>query len=98
MNGAHRGRLSPALNRRTVTTALFAAALFAGYALAPALADNDHSHDNRGDHSSRGHDRDHDHDRRSAHYQRYPVYVPPPAYYRREPSPGISLVFPIDIR
>jgi hypothetical protein len=90
--------LKPAKNRRTVTMALLAAAVFAACASVPALADNDHGHDNRGDRDSRGHDRDHDHDRRSAHYQRYPVYAPPPAYYRREPSPGISLVFPIDIR
>jgi hypothetical protein len=98
MNGAHRGRLSPALNRRTVTMVLCAAALFAGSALAPAFADDDHGHDNRGDHGSRGHDRDHDRDRHSDRYQRYPVYAPPPAYYRREPSPGISLVFPFEIR
>jgi hypothetical protein len=98
MKNTIRGRLIPALNRGTVTSALLAAALFAACAWSPAFADNDHDRDNRGDHGNRGHDRGHDHDRRPAHYQRYPVYVPPPAYYRREPSPGISLVFPLDIR
>jgi len=27
-----------------------------------------------------------------------PVYVPPPVYYEPQPSPGISLFFPLDIR
>ena len=27
-----------------------------------------------------------------------PVYAPPPVYYAPQPSPGISLFFPLDIR
>jgi hypothetical protein len=27
-----------------------------------------------------------------------PVYVPPPMYYEPEPSPGITLFFPLEIR
>ena len=32
------------------------------------------------------------------YYHPQPVYVPPPVAYYPEPSPGISLVFPIVIR
>jgi len=35
------------------------------------------------------------------YYQPYyaqPVYVPPPVYYAPQPSPGISLFFPLHIR
>ena len=32
------------------------------------------------------------------YYHPQPVYVPPPVVYYPEPSPGISLVFPIIIR
>ena len=51
-----------------------------------------------GDHG-RG-DRGHDRGRHSGrwHERRYPVYVPPPVYYPRDESPGISIVFPFEIR
>jgi hypothetical protein len=41
--------------------------------------------------ADRGHDRRHEH-------RRYTVYAPPTVYYPQVASPGISLVFPIQIR
>jgi hypothetical protein len=35
---------------------------------------------------------------RREHHHRYPVYAPPPAYYPRQASPGISLFFPLEFR
>ena len=32
------------------------------------------------------------------YYYSRPVYVPPPVYYPPQPSPGINLFFPLDIR
>ena len=32
------------------------------------------------------------------YYYAQPVYAPPPVYYAPEPSPGVSLFFPINIR
>ena len=71
-----------------------------------ALADHDHDeyHGERrhGDHEYRG--------RRSEGYDDYgyryqqpysysqPVYVPPPVYYPPQPSPGISLILPLNLR
>jgi len=37
------------------------------------------------------------HEQEPYHYSR-PVYVPPPVYYPPQPSAGISLFFPIDLR
>ena len=46
------------------------------------------------------HDRGYQDQRRAPryHYHQYPVYVPPPVYYPRHASPGISLFFPVEIR
>ena len=77
-------------------------------AMAPAFAD----HHDRGDHGDRGdrgdrggHDRGHwrhGYDRRdwrgNGYYEPAEVYAPPPVYYPPEPSPGISLFFPVHIR
>ena len=35
---------------------------------------------------------------RQPYYYAQPVYVPPPVYYPQWPTPGINLVFPIDLR
>ncbi len=32
------------------------------------------------------------------YYYSRPVYVPPPVYYPPQPSPGITLFFPLDLR
>lgn len=65
---------------------------------ASVQADHDqHSghHGNTAD-SRRDHNRGHDRERHA--YHRYPVYAPPPVYYPRHESPGISLFFPFEIR
>ena len=69
-----------------------------------AFADQNERHDDRqaqherhyeGDRRNRS-ERGFEHERSYQH--RYPVYVPPPAYYPRHPSPGITLFFPLEIR
>jgi len=70
-----------------------------------AFADQNERHDDRqaqqherhfeGDRYNRN-ERGSEHERSYQH--RYPVYVPPPAYYPRHPSPGITLFFPLEIR
>lgn len=74
-------------------------AVVAAFTLAPVrpvLADHD---DDRGHERDAGHRRDQnrDHGRRED-YRRYHVYAPPPVYYPREASPGISLFLPFEIR
>ncbi len=76
--------------------------LFAVASLLPLAAQAD-------DHG-RGHDRDHDRGHGRYEHREYRrdyrrdwrqpdvVYAPPPVVYRPDPSPGISLFFPIDIR
>jgi len=70
--------------------ALTLASVMCGMAVTPALArDND-----------RRNQRGHEHDRRGYQHPYYsqPVYVPPPVYYAPQPSPGISLFFPLNFR
>ena len=73
----------------------------------PAIAQDRDGHD-RQVQSDREHrdDRYNQHDRRYQdqrrapryRYHQYPVYVPPPVYYPRHASPGITLFFPLEIR
>ena len=73
----------------------------------PAIAQDRDGHD-RQVQSDREHrdDRYNQHDRRDQdqrrtpryRYHQYPVYVPPPVYYPRHASPGITLFFPLEIR
>ena len=54
----------------------------------------------RNDNRDRNNDRDQREDR-PVYVQPYysePVYAPPPVYYDAQPSPGINLFFPLDIR
>jgi len=51
----------------------------------------------RGYEPGRGHERRRGHER-GREYRRYRVYAPPPVYYPEVVSPGIRLVFPIEIR
>lgn len=76
--------------------------------------DNDDRHDNglhkgqqrsERDHQDKRDERNDYRDRRvpynysaPAYYYSEPVYAPPPVYYAPQPSPGISLFFPLDIR
>ncbi len=55
-----------------------------------SAAERDHHGDDRGR-------RGEEHSRRAPPRHRYPVYVPAPAYYPQQESPGINLVFPIVI-
>ena len=78
--------------------ALVVASMIGGISVAPAFAkDNDRGHQERGRHEARGHDRGRG--PRGGYYEQ-PVYAPPPVVYAPAPyqSPGISLVFPINIR
>ena len=83
--------------------ALVLASMLGGMAMAPAFAD-DRGHHGRGGYD-RGYDRGHwrhGYDRRdwrgNGYYEPYQVYAPPPVYYPPQPSPGISLFFPVHIR
>jgi Ni/Co efflux regulator RcnB len=59
-------------------------------------------HDNRNRNANRNDRRDQRASRpayeRPYNYYSGPVYAPPPVYYDRQSSPGISLFFPLDIR
>jgi hypothetical protein len=83
----------------TIVAAVTLASALAGVSIAPAYARNDH--DRRG-HSDRGlHRGEWRNDRwayRDPYYYSQPVYVPPPVYYPPQPSPGISLFFPLNLR
>lgn len=82
-----------------LTAVLTLLAVIGGASLCPVLADD---HGRRGDrHDDRGHWR-HGYDRRDwrggPQYAPYDVYAPAPVYYPPQPSPGISLFFPVHIR
>lgn len=85
-----------------IVMALAAASVMGGMAITPALGDNRQGHQDRGVHrGERQGDRDR-HEHRPVYvrpnYYSQPVYAPPPVYYAPQPSPGISLFFPLDIR
>ena len=91
--------------RRTAFALALATAVCA-LPMRPAIAQDRNGHD-RQVQSDREHrdDRYNQHDRRYQdqrrapryHYHQYPVYVPPPVYYPRHASPGITLFFPFEI-
>jgi Ni/Co efflux regulator RcnB len=96
-----------------IVMALAVASVIGGMAITPALGQNNESRaraaQDRGRNSDRNqNDNRNRNDRRDQrayrpayqHPYRYsqPVYAPPPVYYDPQPSPGISLVFPLDIR
>ena len=84
-----------------LSVGLALAAMLGGTVLSPAFADDR----GRGGHGDRGgyhgHWR-HGYDRRdwrgNGYYEPAEVYAPPPVYYPPQPSPGISLFFPVHIR
>jgi hypothetical protein len=92
---------------RRIALALALATAVCALPMRPAIAQDRDGHD-RQVQSDREHrdDRYNHHDRRDQderrapryRYHQYPVYVPPPVYYPRHASPGISLVFPFEIR
>jgi len=92
-----------------VVMAFAVASVMGGMAITPALADNDHRGNNhRQVHRDNGrHNGEWRGDRHRGFVQPYiysqpyyaePVYVPPPVYYAPQPSPGISLFLPLNIR
>ena len=89
-----------------IVMALAVASVMGGMAITPALGDNRKGHQDQGLHKGQLKNA-----RARSVYQpvyrpvyqepyRYsePVYAPPPVYYEPQPSPGISLFFPLDIR
>jgi len=72
-----------------------------GLAATPAFAE-DHDRGRRDNHRDNGRHEGHDRNWRGNGYgygyQPQPVYVPPPVYYAPQPSPGISLFLPLNIR
>jgi hypothetical protein len=89
-----------------IAMALAVASVMGAMAVTPALGDNRKGHQDQGLHKGQ-----YKGDRDRTVYQpvyrpvyqdpyRYsqPVYAPPPVYYEPQPSPGISLFFPLDIR
>ncbi len=91
-------------------TAFVFAAVISGLLISTVFADGNHGHGQAGHNGQHGNYGNHGNHRRN-HYRhndhrdyRYgygyaqPVYVPAPVYYEPQPSPGISLFFPIDIR
>jgi hypothetical protein len=92
--------------------ALAVASVIGGLSMAPAFGDNDdrRGHRDNGRHNGDRHaDRHGDRNWRERgpgyrpmypHPYVYaaPVYAPPPIYYPPQPSPGISLFFPLEVR
>jgi hypothetical protein len=94
--------LQPRQLRSTISkimAALVFASTVGAIATGPALARDDGRGEHRDEGRQRGeshYDRDR-HEGERPHYYARPVYAPPPVYYVPEPSPGISLFFPLDI-
>ena len=95
---------------RRIVTALALVSAMGSMAMTPALAKdngNGRGHADKGLHKGelRG-NRDEWRDFRpvyrpvyvAPYYYSRPVYVPPPVYYPPQPSPGITLFFPLDRR
>ncbi len=97
--------LRPTISK--IVMALAVASVMGGMAITPALGDNRKGHQDQGLHKGQNKgDRDRP-EYRSVYqpvyqepyrYYSEPVYAPPPVYYDPQPSPGISLFFPLDIR
>jgi hypothetical protein len=93
-----------------IAMALAVASVMGAMAVTPALGDNRKGHQDQGLHKGQ-YKGDRDRTEYQPVYRpvyrpmyqdpyRYsqPVYAPPPVYYEPQPSPGISLFFPLDIR
>ena len=108
----HSRQRSPALGKFMVALAL--GALLGGNSMVPALGKDDDGRHDKGWHKGKQRGERNDHyrgerddyyyrDRRGPnYYQPYyysaPVYAPPPVYSPPQPSRGISLFFPLDLR
>jgi hypothetical protein len=91
-----------------ITTALAVVSAVGGLSIAPAFGDNEGREGDR-DNSARNSERHGDRNWRERgpayrpgyphpYYYSAPVYAPPTVYYPPQPSPGISLFFPLDVR
>jgi len=95
---------------RKVVMALALASAISGLSISSALADSNDNYDgpgNSGHHENYGQSKKHgDRDGYDGYQLEYrqpyiyaqPVYAPPPVYYEPQPSVGISLFFPLDLR
>ena len=95
-------------SHRKIAVALALASVVGSTSMTLALSKD---HDDRGEHGNKGWHKGWDkggyrdepryrpvrHEQEPYYYSR-PVYVPPPVYYPPQPSLGISLFFPIDLR
>ena len=93
-----------------IVMAFAVASVMGGMALTPALADNDRRDNHRQVHRDNG--RHNGEWRGDRHYRRVyqdpyyysqpyyaqPVYAPPPVYYAPQPSAGVSIFLPLNIR
>ena len=97
----------PTISR--IVTALAFASVMGGLSMTPALAkDNDdrrghqdkgwHKGEWQGDRGRRDYRPEYRFEYQPPYYYSQPVYSPPPVYYAPQPSPGINLFFPLDIR
>ena len=97
-------QLSPVISK--IMTALALASVLGATSITPAFAKHNDGHHDKGWHKGqqRGERGDYYYrDQRDPYYYHpyyysAPVYAPPPVYYAPQPSPGISLFFPLDIR
>lgn len=103
----HTTHVRPATSK--IVLALAVASVMGAMAVTPAIArdNNDRrGHQDQGLHKGQyKNDRDRRESRpvyrpvyRQPYYYSQPVYAPPPVYYEPEPSPGISLFLPLNIR
>jgi Ni/Co efflux regulator RcnB len=101
-------QLGPTISK--IMVSLVFASMMGAIATGPALARDDNRSNEHQDQGRRDEHQDQDRRRdesqfdrdrrgdRQPNYYAQPVYAPPPVYYAPQPSPGISLFFPLDIR
>jgi hypothetical protein len=99
----------PGMKAGKIVMAIALASAIGGLGMTPAFgAENsnrgrdgnrDHATQNRGHNTDRGRHDNRPQNRSTYRYEyAQPVYVPPPIYYAPQPSPGISLFFPLNLR
>jgi hypothetical protein len=83
-----------------IMMALALASVLGGTSITPALGKGNDARHDKGWHKGeqRSVIRNDYRGRRDPYYYSAPVYAPPPVYYAPQPSPGISLFFPLDFR
>ena len=84
----------PAISK--IVIALAVASVMGGMAITPALGANRQGHQDKGWHKGQSQGDRGRREYRPVYQHPQPVYAPPPVYYTPQPSPGISLFFPLD--